>query len=91
MPALVEEPLQIATTNTDNNIVSSSIEEAKHTPTPAGDQSNNLFAEAEKVLQSDDLSSMSWIDKMFDNDNVYEFEPLLLLDEENGFSTCYNY
>lgn len=91
VPVLVEEPLQIATTNTDTNIVSASIEEANRTPTPAGDQSNNLFAEAENALQSDDLSSMSWIDEMFDNNNLNEFEALMLLDEENGFSTRYNY
>ena len=68
-----------------------SSEEAKRTPTPAGDHSNNLFAEAEKSLQSDDLSSMSWIDEMFDSENVIEFEPLLLLGKENNFSTYYNY
>ena len=91
VPALVKESLQIATTNTDTNIVLAAIEEAKRTPTPASDQSNNFFVEAEKALQSDYLCSMSWMDEMFDNDNVNEFEALLLLNEEYGFSTYYNY
>lgn len=61
------------------------MKEAGSMATPASDQPNNLFAEVNKALQSDDLNSLSWIDKMLKNDIEIEFEPLPLLDEENYF------
>ena len=53
-PGSMEEPWQIAIINMEAIIVSMLIEKSrKYATTPAGDQPNNLFAEAEKALQSD--------------------------------------